>query len=57
MSSAIGSLTNPAKLSNAFASEKKIKIASATIERYLDYFIDAFFYREQNVMMSRERNI
>lgn len=42
VSSAIGSLTNPAKLSNTFASEKQIKIASATIERYLGYFIDAF---------------
>ncbi len=43
VSSAIGSFTNPAKLSHTFASEKRIKIASATIERYLDYFIDAFF--------------
>lgn len=46
VSSAIGSLTNPAKLSHTFASEKKIKISSATIERYLDYFIDAFFLQK-----------
>ena len=46
VSSAIGSLTNPAKLSHTFASEKQIKISSATIERYLDYFIDAFFLQK-----------
>ena len=46
VSSAIGSFTNPAKLSNTFASEKQIKIASATIERYLDYFIDAFLLQK-----------
>ena len=46
VSSAIGSFTNPAKLSHTFASEKQIKIASATIERYLDYFIDAFFLQK-----------
>ena len=32
------SLTNPAKLSNSFASVKQIKIASTTIERYLEYY-------------------
>ena len=42
IASSIGSLTNPTKLSNAFASEKQIKISSATIEKYLEYFIDAF---------------
>lgn len=42
VASAIGSLTNPTKLSNTFESEKKIKINSATINRYLEYFIDAF---------------
>ena len=42
VSSAIGSLTNPTKLANAFASIKQIKISSATINKYLDYFIDAF---------------
>ena len=40
--SAIGSLTNPTKLSNTFASEKHLKISSATIEKYLDYFSEAF---------------
>lgn len=40
--SAIGSLTNPTKLSNTFASEKHIKISSATIDKYLGYFEEAF---------------
>ena len=42
VSSSIGSLTNPTKLSNTFGSLKKIKISSFTISAYLDYFIDAF---------------
>ena len=42
ISSSIGSLTNPTKLSNTFASVKQKNISSATINKYLDYFIDAF---------------
>ena len=42
MASAIGSLTNPNRLSNTFESTQKIKIKSDTISKYLDYFIDAF---------------
>jgi len=42
ISSSIGSLTNPTKLSNTFRSIKNIKISSVTINTYLDYFIDAF---------------
>lgn len=42
VASAIGSLTNPTKLSNTFLSEKQIRINAATIERYLGYFQDAF---------------
>ncbi len=42
VASSTGSLTNPTKLSNTFASEKQIKISSATIEKYLGYFVDAF---------------
>ena len=42
VASAIGSLTNPTKISNTFASEKKLKISSATIEKYLSYFSEAF---------------
>lgn len=40
--SAIGSLTNPLKLSNTFNSEKRIRISSNTIDKYLGYFIEAF---------------
>jgi len=42
VSSSIGSLTNPTKLSNTFRSVKNKKIQPATINTYLDYFIDAF---------------
>ena len=42
VSSSIGSLTNPSKLSNTFASVKQQRVASSTITQYLDYFIDAF---------------
>ena len=42
VSSAIGSLTNPTKLANSFASIKKATVSANTISRYLDYFIDAF---------------
>jgi len=42
VSSSIGSLTNPTKLSNTFRSVKNIKILPMTINTYLDYFIDAF---------------
>lgn len=40
--SAMGSLTNPHKLSKRFLSEKQIKISSTTISKYLDYFEEAF---------------
>ena len=42
IASSVGSLTNPTKLSNTFDTEKHIKIGSATIDNYLDYFTDAF---------------
>ncbi len=42
VSSSVGSLTNPTKLSNTFASVKHISISSDTIEKYIGYFIDAF---------------
>lgn len=42
VSSSIGSLTNPTRLSNTFLSASKISINAATIDRYLDFFIDAF---------------
>jgi len=42
ISSSIGSLTNPKKLSDTFKTVKKETISTKTIARYLDYFIDAF---------------
>ena len=42
VSSAVGSLTNPLKLSNRYASEKKINISNNTISKYLTYFEEAY---------------
>ncbi len=42
LSSAIGSLTNPSKLSLTFKTVKKKTISNATIKRYIDYFCDSF---------------
>ncbi len=42
LSSAIGSLTNPDKLSATFQPVKKKKISATTIKRYLDYLCDSF---------------
>ncbi len=42
LSSSIGSLTNPRKLSNAFDSIKNVKIHPDTIKKYIEYFVDSF---------------
>ncbi len=42
LSSAIGSLTNPEKLSATFQTVKKKKLSNVTIKRYIDYFCDSF---------------
>ncbi len=42
LSSSIGSLTNPTKLSNTFNSVKHVKIHSETIKKYIEYFADSF---------------
>ncbi len=42
VSSSVGSLTNPTKLSNTFKSVKNISVSSKTLDVYLNYFIDAF---------------
>ena len=42
LSSSIGSLTNPTKLSAAFKSIKKKTISNTTIKNYLDYLCDSF---------------
>ena len=48
ISSSVGSLTNPSKLSKTFASVNNKSITDDTIAKYLDYFIDAFMlYKAQ----------
>ena len=42
LSSGIGSLTNPKKLTDTFKTKKRIKISVNTIKSYLDYLCDAF---------------
>ena len=42
LSSAIGSLTNPSKLSATFMSVKNKKISKTTIKRYIEYLEDPF---------------
>ena len=42
LASGIGSLTNPTKLSNTFASLKHSKLTAFTINRYIEYLEDAF---------------
>ncbi len=48
IASNIGSLTNPSKLENAFASVKHKKITDVTISSYLSAFEDAFIIRKAN---------
>lgn len=38
----IGSLTNPLKIANTFASSKNVKLSANTISNYLNYLQDAF---------------
>ena len=42
LSSTIGSLSNPEKLSATFRTVKKKKISNSTIKRYIDYLCDSF---------------
>lgn len=46
VSSCIGSLTNPNRLSNTFKTEKGVDLSKTTIEKYLGYFEDAFLIEE-----------
>lgn len=46
LSSSIGSLTNPKKLSDTFKSVKQISIKSETLKNYLDYFVDSFLIEQ-----------
>ncbi len=42
VSSSVGSLTNPGKIADTFASTAGVKVSADTVSRYLNYFIDAF---------------
>ncbi len=46
LSSAIGSLSNPSRISNAFKSEKHKIISSEAIKKYLTYFEEAYLFSE-----------
>lgn len=46
LSSGIGSLTNPKKLSDTFKSVKQIKISQTTIGNYIEYLEDVFLISE-----------
>ena len=46
LSSGIGSLTNPSRLSNTFDSELHLRVSPGTIDTYLGYFIDAYLIRK-----------
>lgn len=46
LSSSIGSLTNPVRLSNTFRTEKGISLSNVTIEKYIGFFEDAFLINE-----------
>ena len=58
ISSSVGSLTNPTRIADTFASVKQIKVTSDTVSRYLDYFIDAFMVsRSQRYDIKRRKYI
>ncbi len=46
LSSAIGSLTNPKKLSDTFKSVKQVQLHPDTIKNYLDCFVDSFLIEQ-----------
>lgn len=46
LASGIGSLTNPSRLSNTFASERQIRIAPDTIDTYIGYFLEAYLIQK-----------
>ncbi len=46
ISSSIGSLTNPKRISDTFATQLGLKIHPESVSQYLDYFIDAFLIRK-----------
>lgn len=46
LASGIGSLTNPSRLSNTFASERHIRISPDTIDKYIGFFMEAFLIQK-----------
>ncbi len=46
LSSGIGSLTNPKKISDTFKSVKQVSVHPDTIKNYLDYFVDSFLIEQ-----------
>ncbi len=46
LASGIGSLTNPRRLANTFISERQIRIAPDTIDKYIGFFMDAFLIQK-----------
>ena len=46
ISSCIGSLTNPNRIANTFKTEKDVDLSKTTIEKYIEYFEDAFLIEE-----------
>lgn len=46
LSSAIGSLTNPKKLSDTFKTIKQVSIKPETLKNYLDNFVDSFLIEQ-----------
>ena len=46
LASGIGSLTNPCRLSNTFATERHIRIAPDTIDKYIRFFMEVFLIQK-----------
>lgn len=46
LSSAIGSITNPTKIANTFASGKQTPVSRSTVERYIELLEDSFLFEE-----------
>mgnify|MGYP004444595819 FL=1 len=48
VASSVGSLTNPTKLQNTFASVSRKSVSDTTISLYLAHFVDAYILRKAN---------
>lgn len=42
LSSSVGSLTNPSRISNTFGTERNIRISPGTIDNYIGFFMNAY---------------